>query len=128
MIPRVEMKALELMRGGMRLSTADLAKVAFCHEATARRVLGIIYSRRECRVVWWRRSGNAWVPVYGMGRRSNVPKPDPLTVNERVNRYLSNPEKRKKSVERKRAARQAAKEKRNEEVQSNASTENILLP
>lgn len=127
MIPRVEMKARELLQKGERISAVDLASMAFCHEATARRALNIIHAKKGCRIVWWRRSSKHWIPVYGLdAKKRDIPKPDPLTVNERVRKYLSNPEKHQKAIERKRAARRAAKEKRNEEIRSDNGTENIF--
>jgi len=109
MIPRVEIKARELLQKGERLTPFSLAEKVYCHTATARMVLKKLHAQNVCRIVSWEPRRNGHIAVYGIGRKTDAIKPDPLTTQERVNRYLKDPEKRRIVVARKRAARNIAK-------------------
>ena len=107
MIPRVEMKARELIVT-TNLSNYDLAEKGYCHPRTALLALRKLHVNGECKIVAWRKKRYQWIPVYGQGE-SDMKKPAPLTTADRYRRYISDPEKAWKALMRKRAQRIIAK-------------------
>lgn len=103
MIPRVEMRALELLQKG-ELSKHSLSTVAHCHVRTAQRVLQKLHGAGLCVIVAWDRVFNHPHPIYGKGE-VDVPKPPTLTKAERARRYRQNDFVRLREAYRRRHAR-----------------------
>ena len=79
MRPRVEIKAVELLKGGEVLSKYDLAKAAPCHHRTAQRVLAKLHSEGiGVRIVWWMKSHNSNIPIYHMSAGRDAPRPEAM--------------------------------------------------
>lgn len=79
MQPRVEIRAVELLKGGEALSKFDLAKASPCHHRTAQRVLAKLHgSGIGVRVVWWMKSHNSNIPIYHMSAGLDAPRPEAI--------------------------------------------------
>lgn len=87
MKPRVETKAVELLRAGQALTKYDLAKAAPCDQKTAQRVLAKLHSGGiGVRIVWWQQVYYQRIPIYHMSEGSDYPKPAAMTHAEQQRR------------------------------------------
>ena len=79
MKPRVETKAVELLRAGQALTKYDLAKAAPCDQKTAQRVLAKLHSGGiGVRIVWWQQVYYQRIPIYHMSAGMDVKKPEAM--------------------------------------------------
>lgn len=79
MHPRVENKAIELLRSGEALSKYDLAKASPCDQRTAQRVLAKLHSGGiGVRIVWWQQVYYQRIPIYHISAGRDVRKPEAL--------------------------------------------------
>ena len=79
MKPRVETKAVELLRAGQALTKYDLAKAAPCDQKTAQRVLAKLHSGGiGVRIVWWQKVYYQRIPIYHMSAGMDVKKPEAM--------------------------------------------------
>ena len=79
MKPRVETKAVELLRAGQALTKYDLAKAAPCDQKTAQRVLAKLHSGGiGVRIVWWQQVYYQRIPMYHMSAGMDVKKPEAM--------------------------------------------------
>lgn len=79
MKPRVETKAVELLRAGQALTKYDLAKAAPCDQKTAQRVLAKLHRLKiGVRIVWWTKSHNSNIPIYHMSDGRDAPRPEAI--------------------------------------------------
>lgn len=104
MIPRVELKAVELFDAGLKFNKYYLAGIAHCDQRTAQRALKKLHENKVITIREWCKVYYIWIPVYGYGLRDKA-KPKPLTTKQRYKRYYSNPESAWKSAMKKRAKR-----------------------
>ncbi len=79
MKPRVETKAVELLRAGQALTKYDLAKAAPCDQKTAQRVLAKLHSGGiGVRIVWWQQVYYQRIPIYHMSAGMDVKRPEAM--------------------------------------------------
>lgn len=79
MKPRVETKAVELLRTGQALTKYDLATAAPCDQKTAQRVLAKLHSGGiGVRIVWWQQVYYQRIPIYHMSAGMDVKKPEAM--------------------------------------------------
>lgn len=108
---RVGKKAIEfLMTGaGAVLHKYILAELAPCDQRTAYAALKRLHSKRKIFICAWHTVPHAKIPVYSLGRFTDMPKPVPLTRDEINKRRLQNKEYMFREKLRKRVLRKELK-------------------
>lgn len=74
-LPRVEIKAIQLLSTGAALSKYDLARMAPCVHKTAQRVLKKLHSMNQVRIIGWQKIYRQRIPIYHYSVGSDMPKP-----------------------------------------------------
>jgi hypothetical protein len=87
---RIERATRVLIAEGGRLSKYDLAQKVFCDQRTAQRILDKLHKANDCSVVDWVKVYKQWIPVYAAKRKSDKPKPKPLTKAESSKKFKKN--------------------------------------
>lgn len=113
MIPRVEIKAVELLKAGHVMTKYELASAAFCDPRTAARTLAKLHSSTELiRVAKWVPIYRRKIPAYAIGDGKDANKPKAISDKNRKRIFREdNPESLVDQALKKRIARFNAKGK-----------------
>lgn len=88
MKPRVETKAVELLKAGRALTKYDLAKAAPCNQRTAQRVLDKLHRGGiGVRIIWWQKVYHQRIAIYHMSVGDDYPRPAAMTHAEQQRRW-----------------------------------------
>ena len=79
-IPRIELKAMELIEAKFSFNKYYLSEIAHCDQRTAQRALSKLHRNNKVVIKDWFKHYQHWIPIYGKSRKGAIDKPKPLPI------------------------------------------------